>query len=363
MWIKQLKSLHRNYSTQTNNPHLITNYLINSLNLTRNEALTLSAKIPHLKTPQKPNSVITFLTQCGLTKTQIKTILTNSPTLLTTDINKTLKPKFHLFQELGFKGSSLEKLFKTSCHFSSTRLDNNVRYLRVLLGFDDTKVFKVVSKSWWLLASDYEKKISENMLVLRKYGVSSDKIESLLLKNPRCLLQRVEWLDGVVKKVEPLLGIRPDSPRFLDGVEIGMSLSEATLDKKLGIFRSFGWTEDEIVRMTRSLPLCLGRSEGAIKAKLEWFKEEIGYGGEYLSTHPKLFVYSLEKRVIPRYKVLASLKENNVLKNKLSLYTVVALSEEKFVTDFVLPYREVVPCLYESYTNAIGQKNLMLASE
>ncbi|GJS08519.1 transcription termination factor MTERF5, chloroplastic-like protein [Tanacetum coccineum] len=207
-------------------------------------------------------------------------------------------------------------------------LDNNVKYLRVLLGFDDTKVFKVVSKSWWLLASDFEKKISENILVLRKYELSSDKIESLLLKELGSLLQQ--------------------------GIEIVMLLSKATLDKKLRFFRSFRWTEEEIVRMTRSLPFCLRRSKGAIKASLEWFKVEIGYGGEYLSTHPKLLVYSLEKRVIPRYKVLASLKENNVLKNKLSLYTVVALSEEKFVTDFVLPYREVVPCLYESYTNAIA---------
>ncbi|GKC55103.1 transcription termination factor MTERF5, chloroplastic-like protein [Tanacetum coccineum] len=316
MWIlhiKPLSKLHKHFSTQTqNNPHLITNYLITSLNLTQNEALALSTKIPHLKTPEKPNSVIIFLTQCGLTKTQIKTILTNSPTLLTTDINKTLKPKFHLFQELGFKGSSLEKLFKESIHISSTRLNNNVRYLRVLLSFDDTKVSKIVSKSWWLLNSDYEKKISENILVLSKCGLSSHKIESLLLKNPGCLLQRVEWLDGVLKKVEPLLGIRPDSPCFLDGIELIMSLSEASLDKKLGIFRSFGWTEDEIVRMSRISPLCLRRSEGAIKAKLEWFKEEIGYGGEYLSTHPKLLVYSLEKRVIPRYKVLASLKEKNV---------------------------------------------------
>ncbi|GJV10402.1 RNA-directed DNA polymerase, eukaryota, reverse transcriptase zinc-binding domain protein [Tanacetum coccineum] len=152
-------------------------------------------------------------------------------------------------------------------------------------GFDDTKVFKVVSRSMWKLGYDYEKKIT-----------LSDK-----------------------------------------GVELQ---------------RSFGWTEDEICTMTRSSPLCLRRSEGAIKAKLEWFKEEIGYGGEYLSTHPKLLVYSLEKRVIPRYKVLASLKEKNVLKSKLSFCTVVALSEEKFVRDFVLPYCEFVPSIYENYTKS-----------
>ncbi|GJV88508.1 transcription termination factor MTERF5, chloroplastic-like protein [Tanacetum coccineum] len=222
------------------------------------------------------------------------------------------------------------------------------------VGFDDTKVIKIVSRSMWKLGYDYEKKMSKNILVLRKYGLSSDKIETFFLMEPGCLLRRVEWLDGVVNKVEPLLGIRPGSPCFLDGIRLAMSLSEATMDKKLGIFRSFGWTEDEICTMTRSSPLCLRRSEGAIKAKLEWFKEEIGYGGEYLSTHPKLLVYSLEKRVIPRYKVLASLKEKNVLKSKLSLCSVVALSEEKFVRDFVLPYCEVVPSLCENYINSTG---------
>ncbi|PWA42471.1 mitochodrial transcription termination factor [Artemisia annua] len=197
--------------------------------------------------------------------------------------------------------------------------------------------------------------MSENMLVLRKYGLSDDKIETLLLNNPGWLLQRVEWLDGVMKKVEPLLGIRPDSPRFLDGIEIVMSLSEATLDKKLGIFRSFGWTEEEIVKMTRSLPFCLRRSEGAIKASLEWFKEEIGYEGEYLSTHPKLLVYSLEKRIVPRYRVWANLLDHN-LKSGFSVSTIVALSEEKFMRDFVLPYHEVVPGLYKNYVNATGLK-------
>ncbi|GKD05235.1 mitochodrial transcription termination factor [Tanacetum coccineum] len=106
-----------------------------------------------------------------------------------------------------------------------------------------------------------------------------------------------------------------------------MSLSEATLDKKLGIFRSFEWTKEEIVRMTRSFPLCLNRSEGMIRVSLKRFKEEIGYEGENLSSHPKLLMYSLEKRIVPRYQVLASLKEKNVLKSKLSLYTAVSRGE------------------------------------
>ena len=71
--------------------------------------------------------------------------------------------------------------------------------------------------------------------------------------------------------------------------------------------------------------------------------------------HPKLLVYSLEKRIVPRYRVWVSLLDNN-LKSGLSVSTIVAYSQEKFTRDFVLPYREVVPSLYENYVNATGLK-------
>ncbi|KAI3706165.1 hypothetical protein L1987_76423 [Smallanthus sonchifolius] len=356
MWILRIKAsnnckhLVQHYSTTQ--PHFMVDYLVTSIGFSEHEASSALTKLSHLKSTQKPNSVLHFFKQCGLDKTQVRNIVFYCPKILTASVDKTLVPKFRVLQELGLPAPSLEKLFKQSTSFSTNRLVANVNYLRELLGSDDEKVNKVIQRSWWMLSSNYAHKLSASLLVLKKNGLSNDKTESILLRNPGCLLQSAEWLEATINKVEPVLGIPPESPRFVDGLEIIVSLSKSTLDMKFAIFRSFGWSESEILTMTRSLPFCLRSSEARLQVSLNFFMNELGYSAAYLATHPKLLVYSLEKRVMPRNKVLKILKEKKVLKNNYSLCSVVALSEENFIKDFVLPYREFVPHLFEVYTKA-----------
>ncbi|KAL4557666.1 hypothetical protein LXL04_035852 [Taraxacum kok-saghyz] len=215
-------------------------------------------------------------------------------------------------------------------------------------GFPTTKHSPLQQRSWWLLSSNFAQKLSASILVLQKYGLPKDKIETLLLRNPGSLLQSPNWLESTIEKVEPVLGIPRNSPRFADGIELAVSMATSTLETKFEVFRSFGWSDSEIHTMVSALPFCVRRSEAKIEVTLKFFMNELGYTATYLATHPKLLVYSLEKRVMPRYKVLEILKEKKLLKNKLSLCSVVALSESNFVRDFVAPYNEFVPHLYES---------------
>ncbi|KAL8199947.1 hypothetical protein R6Q57_013515 [Mikania cordata] len=328
-------------------------YLVNSIGFSQDQAFSALTKVGHLKSTQNPNSVVDFFKQCGLDKTQVKNIVCYCPKILTANVDKTLAPKFRVLQELGLTERPLENLFRRSVNFSTSRLGANVDYLREVLGSDE-KVIKVIQRSWWMFSLNYAKKLSPNLLVLKKNGLSDDKIEYILLKNPSCLLRNPDWLEATIKKVEPVLGIPPESPRFVDGLEMVLSLSESTIDMKSGIFRSFGWSDSEILTMTRSLPSCLRGSEAKLQASLKFFMSKLGYTAAYLATHPKLLVYSLDKRVMPRYEVLEILKEKKLLKNNFSLCSVSALSVEKFIKDFVMPYNEFVPNLYEAYTNATG---------
>nr|XP_043617167.1 transcription termination factor MTERF2, chloroplastic-like [Erigeron canadensis] len=349
------------YSTQisssSSRPNLMADYLINSLGFSKDEAFSASTKVSHLKSTENPISVIGFLKKCNLDNTQIKNIVCSSPKILTTNVDKTLEPRLRIIEELGLSGSDLGKLFGkiVSSSISSTRLCDNISYLRELLSSDE-KVIKVIQRSWWLLATNFTSKVNASLSVLKEHGLSDEKIELILLRNPGCLLQSVEWLDATIKKVEPVLGISAESPRFVDGIEIVVSMTQATLDAKFGIFRSFGWLDSEILKMTVALPFCLRLSEDNMKLTLDFLMNKLGYTAAYLSTHPKLIVYSLKRRVIPRYNVLEVLKEKKVLKSKFSLCSVVALSEEKFVKDYVLPFSEGVPHLYETYTKATGYK-------
>ncbi|GJW11694.1 hypothetical protein Tco_1577521 [Tanacetum coccineum] len=90
------------------------------------------------------------------------------------------------------------------------------------------------------------------------------------------------------------------------------------------------------------------------KAELEDILKEIE------DQHNKLLEDAVEKLIqklpprVVRYRNRINLKSN--LKSGFSVCSIVAFSEEKFMRDFVLPYHEVMPSLYENYINATGLK-------
>ncbi|KAK4722348.1 hypothetical protein R3W88_012581 [Solanum pinnatisectum] len=114
------------------------------------------------------------------------------------------------------------------------------------------------------------------------------------------------------------------------------------LDRKIGIFKSFGWSDDDILHMFRKLPYCLSLSEVRIQKALNLFMKELGVKSVYLVSYPTLLMHSLEKRVVPRMQVLKILDEKKLKRRELILYTVVRLTESKFMEYFVLPYKDKI---------------------
>lgn len=88
------------------NPFLV-DYLINTCGFSREKAVSASTGINTIHSPENPDSVINFLKDCGLSKAQIRYIITWRPKLLSANVEKTLFPKVRIFQELGFSGSGL----------------------------------------------------------------------------------------------------------------------------------------------------------------------------------------------------------------------------------------------------------------
>ncbi|KAM0030427.1 putative transcription regulator mTERF family [Helianthus debilis subsp. tardiflorus] len=60
-------------------------------------------------TQTNPQSVILFLKSHGFDITDIHKWVTESPQILFSDVEKTLKPNIHFFQDLGLTGSALGK--------------------------------------------------------------------------------------------------------------------------------------------------------------------------------------------------------------------------------------------------------------
>lgn len=337
--------------------HFMVDYLINSLGLSRAEAITASTKVTHLKSIERPDLVLDLFKQCGLDKTQIREIVSSVPKLLLCNVDKTLKPKLRVLQELGISGPDLVKIISSNHSLCSRGLNTqilpSIDYLREVLGSDE-KVIKALKKSKWLLSFNVPKRFPPNLLLLQKSGFSNEKLEKFIMQNPRYLLQKPEWLEDIIRRVETELGISKNSAMFFHGIHSLASVSKSTIEKKSEIFRSFGWSDSDIITMARNLPFSLSLSEDKIRKGLNFFMKELGYEPAYLASHPKILSYSLQKRVMPRHEVLKILKEKMLLKKKLSLYTAVSYSELSFVKEFVLCHKDEIPDLYEIYTNNMG---------
>lgn len=72
---------------------------------------------------------------------------------------------------------------------------------------------------------------------------------------------------------------------------------------------------------------------------------------DYLVSHCALLNYSLEKRIMPRNKILLALKEKGLIKMDYCLYSSLLLNETQFLKRFVLPFEEI----HEIYAKHTGR--------
>ncbi|PWA50445.1 Mitochodrial transcription termination factor-related protein [Artemisia annua] len=107
------------------------------------------------------------------------------------------------------------------------------------------------------------------------------------------------------------------------------SSSIERMEKKMDVYRGFGFSDDDLSLLFKNQPYCFALSEDTILDKLSFFVGELEYTPSYLATCPSLFPLSLEKCVKPRNEVLKILKEMMLLGSK-SLITLVNYPELRF---------------------------------
>ncbi|XP_027093293.1 transcription termination factor MTERF4, chloroplastic-like [Coffea eugenioides] len=338
---------------------LLEDYLINSLGFSKPEAIFVSNKAPRLK-PIYPSLAVNFFENLGFSKTHIKIIVSSCPKVLWSNVDKTLKPKIRFLQDLGISGPALVKLLLGYKPLIYRGLDSHIKprieYLRQVLNTDERVV--VALKKYALLLGNIEyEKVDNNVLLLQKYGFSKEKVATFIANSPmRIFMTSPEWFEKRLQLVENYLGIPRESAMFPYGLKILCGLRKSTIDKKFDILRSYGWSNEDILRMVRCLPLFLGLSETRMRKSLDYFMNELGYTPDYLALRPFLFTLSLEKRIKPRNEVLKILSEKNLNTRKRDLGKAMCLTESKFVQDYLLPYKDELPDVFESYIKKLEQK-------
>ncbi|XP_055834563.1 transcription termination factor MTERF5, chloroplastic-like [Solanum dulcamara] len=344
-------------STATPAPtHFLVKYLVDSLGFSNEEAASISSKVTSRKPSKNPDLVINFLKQAGFDNTQMKKMVYTVPKLLFRDVSKTLKPKFECLMDLGLSGSDLVNVIAKDAQIIDRGLDTHLRptidCLRRTFGSDEN-VVKALKRAPWLLTFRAHHIMGINLLLLRNFGFSDEKIRKLVLFYPNYLTQKPERIKDLLHRLENDFQVPRDSPSFLYGFHVLSSQKTSALDRKIGIFKSFGWSDNDILEMFRKLPLCVGLSEVRIQEKLNLFMTELGFGPAYLVSHLAILGFSLEKRVLPRMQVFKILDEKKLERRKLDLYHALCLTETKFINYFVLPYKDI-PDLFEQLKKIVA---------
>ncbi|KAK9734264.1 hypothetical protein RND81_04G127200 [Saponaria officinalis] len=370
----QLKALYfdsiRLYSTSFLLPNQVissfASYLVQNLGFSHPQSLATSSKFAHYRRcdgskklnftyfASNANLVIDLLKDYGFNQAQIRILISYDPRILSASVEKTLKPKLKFFKDEGFSESDLVQVLCENPSILKNGLNSRIvptihALKEIIVCYDDVILF-LKKSSKWIVFSSVSKYLVKNVALLQSYGIPIENIRKRLVSNPSPFLNNSKLLEDILIRVERKLGISRQSGSFLYGIHLLSANNQKSIESKMEVMESFGWTKSDILTLCRQCPLCLAFSEALIKRKLEFLVNESGLKPAYIACNFVLLTCSLEKRVMPRHKILSVLKEKGLIKANASLDEAVRLSESRFLNKFVLPFEEV----HTLYTQLTG---------
>ncbi|KAJ4744350.1 Mitochondrial transcription termination factor family protein [Rhynchospora pubera] len=173
-------------STQTNSQPqkekelpFIAQYLISSFGFSPDRAIKYSntSNLAAIRSPERPEAVIKFLKDTGLSEDQIKAVVSFHPILLGCSLDKTLKPKVRELIDNGFSGHLLVQLIR----YNPSALYIKDTLSRLLFWKD------FVGKGNQVGASNKDT-MRRNIKSFKKtYGWSQEEVHSAFRKYPKIL--------------------------------------------------------------------------------------------------------------------------------------------------------------------------------
>ncbi|KAJ8434261.1 hypothetical protein Cgig2_010471 [Carnegiea gigantea] len=252
----------------------------------------------------------------------------------------------------------LRKADSVMSFFKRNRLDQShirdmehVRALKELLSNDDVVgIMKIMKGLRRVSFSDGANYLLPNVALLLNNGIPMEFIRKHLIARPSSFPLKTNSFEEILIRVEEKFGIPRGSSMFLYGVQLLASNYERTIQSKFQVFRSFGWTQSDIVEMMGKNPNCFLKSKEKIEKSLNFLMKELGYEPKYVITNDFLLTCSLEGRLVPRYRTLMVLNEKGLVRQNYAFTSAVRLTDSKFLKKCVLLFKEA----HQFYATQIG---------
>ncbi|KAL0793879.1 hypothetical protein Bca101_065256 [Brassica carinata] len=198
-----------------------------------------------------------------------------------------------------------------------------------------------------------DRTVEEKVDVYRRLGFSVGDVWEMFKKWPNFLkfsgkkaTQMFETLIKCGLLEDEVLALLKKNPQFL-------RVSEQNIAKSIETFLGLGFSRDEFAMMIKRYPVCIGFSAETVKKKTEFLVEEMDWSLEAVVSHPQVFSYSMEKRMVPRCNVIKALMTKGLLGSELpSVCSVLACTDKMFVRRYVRKHddKELVAELMDIFT-------------
>ncbi|KAF8117684.1 hypothetical protein N665_0008s0039 [Sinapis alba] len=315
-------------------------YLVGSLGLPTKLAESISRRVS-FEDKRNPESVLSLFRRHGFTDSQISTIITDNPRLLLLDAEKSLAPKLNSLRSRGASASELTEIV--------------------------SKVPKILDKREGRSINLYYDVVKD----IVEADKSSKEYEMSCIDEPICGKQRFEV--SLKKVIE--MGFDPTTSKFVSALRMLYQMSEKTIEEKVAVYKSVGFTvetiwemfrkypfslaysekkiistfetflglgvtRDEFTVMVMSSPQCIGFSAEALKRKTEFLVEKMNWPLKALVLRPQVYNYSMEKTIVPRSNVIGALMSRRLLRDGVRepppLPSVFACTDKAFLNRYVL---------------------------
>ncbi|CAL9772082.1 unnamed protein product [Musa acuminata subsp. burmannicoides] len=320
-----------------------------------------AAKTPKYHTCCKNSSSLSteFFKQNGWSDAQVMKVTQKLPKLLRAKVETTLKPRMRSLQDMGFSDTEIVQLVSKCPSILFHNIQPNLNFLKSLLGSNE-RLLKACSRNRFLLTSSLARKIEPNISLLRECGISDECIVGMVVSNPGFVVRKNKFIREVIDYVEEL-GVPRDCRMFRHALHSVMNMSRSKCDATFATFKSLGWSQPDIIAILRKSPCVWRLSKKNISDKMTFLTKEAGCEQQYIIRHPGILSYSLEKRVRPRHEVINFLEQNKLLDKGHNLLYVMPLTEQKFMNQFLFPYKEKFTALYDAYVASVQGKHHVVA--
>ncbi|XP_037456215.1 uncharacterized protein LOC119326700 [Triticum dicoccoides] len=330
----------------------VEDYLVSSCGLTRPQAAKASARLSHLKSPAKPDAVLSFLAGLGLSGADVAALVAKDPQLLCAGVEKTLAPNVAGLTGLGLSRSEIARLVSLSRNsFRYRSIVSKLQYYMPLFGSFEN-LLRALKRNFYLLSSDLDGIVKPNVAYLQECGLGACDIAKLCISRPGLLTTNPERLQGMVARAENI-GVPCSSGMFSHALHAVACFSKEEIAARVDYLKNtFMWTDAEVGIAVSKAPLILTRSKESLQRRSEFLISKVGLEPAYIACRPAMLTYSLEGRLRPRYYVVKFLKESGLLDHDRHYFGAVMISEKVFVEKFICPHKDAAPHLAEDYVTA-----------